>query len=179
MKTPKKTLNVEVAEWLIHHRWRDSLEIDVKQRMPSFVDDAVMAAVYIVAGTSGDGRVSLSPKLVFKCLMLPEISVSTVKTVEYGHEMSDRHAQRLAQTVRYALRGIASRIQSHDLLLLTEDQKESIQMERDFVRAYYQRLDSPLFSPRLSPVPGHILDIKLSGDYLGYAEALRAFRINS
>ena len=178
MKTPKKTLNVEVAEWLINHRWRDSLDIDVKQRMPSFVEDAVMAAVYIAAGTSRDGRVNVSPKLVFKCLMLPEISVSTVKTVEYGHEMSDRHAQRLAQTVRYALRGIASRIQSHDLPL-TEDQKENIQMERDFVRAYYQKTTSPLFSDKLPPVPQNILNLKLLGDHLAYAEALRSFRINS
>jgi len=48
----KKTQNEIVAEWLIEHRWKNGLNIDTKQKMPAFVEEAVMAAVYIVAGTS-------------------------------------------------------------------------------------------------------------------------------
>lgn len=173
-RQPKKTDNEIVAEWLIEHRWRNSLNTDTKQRMPAFVEDAVMAAVYIVAGTS-NGQVNISPKLVFKCLMLSEISSKSVATREVGYEMSDRQARRLAQTVRFALDGIRHRIQEYENSI-TEEQKENIKLEKNFIRDYYQGRESPLHSPPLRELPSEILALRLEGKYLEYGEAVRAFR---
>lgn len=174
-RLPKKTDNELVAEWLIEHRWRNSLNTDTKQRMPAFVEDAVMAAVYIVAGTS-NGQVNISPKLVFKCLMLSEISSASVATREVGYEMSQRQAQRLAQTVRFALDGIRHRIQEYESTI-TEEEKEKIKLEKDFIRAYYTGKESPLHSPPLEELPSEILALRLEGKYLEYGEAVRAFRV--
>lgn len=175
-RLPKKTDNVLVAEWLIENRWRNSLNTDTKQKMPAFVDDAVIAAVYIVAGTS-NGQVNISPKLVFKCLMLNEISAESVSTREVGYEMSDRHARRLAQTVRFALDGIRHRIQEYENAI-TEEEKEKIKLEKDFIRDYYIGRQSPLHSPPMKEVPSEILQLRLDGKYLEYGEAVRNFRLN-
>jgi len=175
-RLPKKTDNEIVAEWLIENRWRNSLNTDTKQKMPAFVEDAVMAAVYIVAGTS-NGQVNISPKLVFKCLMLNEISAESVATREVGYEMSDRHARRLAQTVRFALDGIRHRIQEYENLI-TEEEKEKIKLEKDFIRAYYQGGKSPLHSLPMKELPSEILQLRLDGKYLEYGEAVRDFRLN-
>lgn len=175
-RLPKKTDNEIVAEWLIENRWRNSLNTDTKQKMPAFVDDAVMAAVYVVAGTS-NGQINISPKLVFKCLMLHEISAESVATREVGYEMSDRHARRLAQTVRFALDGIRHRIQEYENSI-TEEQKENIELEKNFIRDYYQGRESPLHSPPLKELPSEILQLRLEGKYLEYGEAVRAFRLN-
>lgn len=175
-RLPKKTDNVLVAEWLIENRWRNSLNTDTKQKMPAFVEDAVMAAVYIVAGTS-NGQVNISPKLVFKCLMLPEITSELVKSREIGYDMSDRQARRLAQTVRFALDGIRHRIQEYENSI-TEEEKEKIKLEKDFIRAYYQGGKSPLHSPPMKELPSEILQLRVEGKYLEYGEAVRNFRLN-
>lgn len=175
-RLPKKTDNEIVAEWLIEHRWRNSLNTDTKQKMPAFVDDAVMAAVYIVAGTS-NGQVNISPKLVFKCLMLNEISAESVATREVGYVMSKRQSQRLAQTVRFALDGIRHRIQEYESSI-TEEQKENIKLEKDFIRDYYTGRTSSLYAPLLQELPSEILALRLEGKYLEYGEAVRAFRLN-
>lgn len=175
-RLPKKTDNEIVAESLIENRWRNSLNTDTKQKMPAFVDDAVMAAVYIVAGTS-NGQVNISPKLMFKCLMLNEISTESVSTREVGYEMSDRHARRLAQTVRFALDGIRHRIQEYESSI-TEEQKENIKLEKDFIGDYYTGRQSPLHTPPMRELPSEILQLRLDGKYLEYGEAVRAFRLN-
>lgn len=173
----KKTDNEIVAEWLIENRWRNSLDTDTIQKMPAFVEDAVMAAVYIVAGTS-NGQVNISPKLVFKCLMLTEISTESVASREVGYEMSKRHAQRLAQTVRFALDGIRHRIQEYESTI-TELQKENIELEKKFIRDYYQGRTSSLYSPPLQELPSEILALRAEGKYLEYGEAVRDFRLNN
>jgi len=175
-KTAKKTDNQIVAEWLIQHRWRDSLTSGTKQRMPAFVDNAVMAAIYVVAGTS-NGQVNVSPKLVFKCLMLPSISVETVSKMEVGYAISKRHAQRLAQTVRFALEGILHRVQEYENQISDTD-KENTEMEREFIKDYYLGRDSKLYSQEMQPLPTEILQLKVDGKYIEYAEAVREFRIN-
>lgn len=174
----KKTQNEIVAEWLIEHRWKNSLNIDTKQKMPVFVEEAVMAAVYIVAGTSSSGRVNVSPKLVFKCLMLPEIATETVKLMEVGYDMSLRQSQRLAQTVRFALDGIRHRIQEYESKL-TEQDLENIEMERKFISDYYAGRESSLYSPPKPELPLEILKLREDGKYLEYGEAVRAFRLNN
>lgn len=173
----KVTDNEIVAEWLIQNRWKEALNSGTKQKMPDFVEDAVMAAIYIVAGTSGSGRVNVSPKLVFKCLMLPEISVESVTTREVGYEMSNRHAQRLAQTVRFALDGIMHRVQEYENSI-SEEEKENTEMEREFIKDYYLGRNSNLYSPQMQPLPSEILQLKSEGKYGEYAEAVRDFRIN-
>lgn len=173
----KKTDNEVVAEWLIQHRWRDSLTSGTKQQMPAFVEDAVMAAVYIVAGTS-NGQVNISPKLVFKCLMLNEISSASVATREVGYDMSKRQAQRLAQTVRFALEGIRHRIQEYENNI-SEEEKENTELEREFIRDYYQGKQSKLHSPPMRELPYEILSLREEGKYLEYGEAVRAFRVNN
>lgn len=172
----KRTDNEVVADWLIENRWRNSLNSDTKMKMPAFVEDAVMAAVYIVAGTS-NGQVNISPKLVFKCLMLNEISAESVSTREVGYEMSDRHARRLAQTVRFTLDGIRHRIQEYENSI-TEEDKEKIKLEKDFIRDYYIGRQSPLHSSPMKELPSEILQLRVEGKYLEYGEAVRAFRLN-
>lgn len=169
-KTKKKTLNHEVAEWLIEHRWKNTLNTDARQKLPSFVEDAVMSAVYIVAGSS-NGKVNISPKLVSKCLMLREISVDTVKLMEVGYEMSERHAQRLAQCVRFALNGITQRIQGYDFNM-TEQEKILYRKEKQFIRAYYTGEDSDLFSTPMKPLTQEIKDLHRQGKYEEYLKEL-------
>ena len=176
-RLPKKTDNEIVADWLIENRWRNSLNTDTIQKMPAFVEDAVMAAVYIVAGTS-NGQINISPKLVFKCLMLNEISTESVASREVGYEMSKRHAQRLAQTVRFALDGIRHRIQEYESTI-TELQKENIELEKNFIRDYYQGRTSNLYSPPMEVLPSEILALRAEGKYLEYGEAVRDFRLNN
>lgn len=172
----KKTDNEIVAEWLIEHRWKESLNSDTKQKMPAFVEDAVMASVYIVAGTS-NGQVNISPKLVFKCLMLKEITTESVATREVGYNMSKRQAQRLAQTVRFALEGIKHVIQEYELNTTIED-LENIEMEREFIKDYYFNRESKLYSTKSNSLPIEIFNLYLEKKYLEYAEAVRYFRLN-
>lgn len=170
----KTTENILVAEWLIEHKWLNSLNIDTKQKMPAFVDDAVMGAIYIVAGSS-NGKVNVSPKLVFKCLMLPNITANQVKRMEVGYAMSDRHARRLAQTVRFALGSIKHKVQENEYGLSIE-QEEMVEMERQFIRDYYSGKESPLYSPNLKPLPSEISQLRLDGKYLEYGFAVSVFR---
>lgn len=174
-RLPKVTNNVIVAEWLIEHRWKESLNTGTKQKMPAFVEDAVMAAVYIVAGTS-NGQVNISPKLVFKCLMLNSITSELVKTREIGYEMSDRQARRLAQTVRFALDGIRHRIQEYESQI-SDEEKENTEVEKEFIRDYYQGRQSKLHSPPMAELPSEILTLREEGKYLEYGIAVQAFRL--
>lgn len=172
----KRTDNEVVADWLIENRWRNSLNSDTKMKMPAFVEEAVWAAVYIVAGTS-NGKVNISPKLVFKCLMLDPITSEGVKTREVGYAMGDSTARRLAQTTRFALKGIQGRIEAYQQQIPEEIMRIK-EMERNFVTAYYTGFQSPLFSKPLPAVPDEILKLKEDGKYLEYGEALRDFRTN-
>lgn len=177
MARPKKTTdNKLVSDWLIEHRWANTLNTETKHMLPSFVESAVMAAIYIVAGTS-NGRVNISPKLVKKALMLREISSDTVRPLELGYDISDRQAQRLAQTVRFALDGITHRIQEFENNL-SEDFKMNRKLEWGFVMDYYNDKDSKLYTNTHSrePVPEHIISLYRQGKYLEYGEAVRAFR---
>lgn len=170
----KKTDNEIVAEWLIEHRWKESLNSDTKQRMPAFVEEAVWAAVYIVAGTH-NGKVNISPKLVFKCLMLDPITSTSVKTREVGYDMGDSTARRLAQTTRFALKGIQGRIEAFQQTVPEEVMRVK-EMEKGFITAFYTGYNSPLFSEPAVPIPKEILELRKLGLYLEYGEAVRAFR---
>jgi len=173
LRSKKKTDNEIVADWLIRHRW-NSLNVGTKQAMPGFVEDAVMASVYIVAGTS-NGQVNISPKLVFRCLMLKDISVESVSQMEVGYDISKRHAQRLAQVVRFALDGIKHRIQEYENNL-TPFQVEDREMESQFVRAYYIGQPSVLYSDPMKPLPAYIHQLRLDGLYYEYGEAVKQYR---
>lgn len=175
MKTSKKTENEIVSDWLIQHRWHN-LEPDVKFKLPAFVEEAVYTALYIVAGTS-NGKLNASPKAVYKTLMLREISTETVKTVEFGYDMSKRQAQRLAQTARFAL-GIIQKSISNYETNLTEEQKMSMKLEYRFKKDFYENKESTLYSPDSEPVPDKILQLYKDGKYLEYGEAVREFRLN-
>lgn len=166
--------NTAVAEWLIQHRWQNILNSSTKQMMPAFVEDAVMAALYIVAGDSG-GRLNLSPKLVFKTLMLKEISSSSVVNCEVGYEMSERHARRLAQTARFALDCIAHRIQEYEANL-SEDELFNWKLEKGFVDDYYAGRHSKLYSDKLCTVPHNILQLWMDKKYAEYGHALMKYR---
>lgn len=177
MARPKKiTDNQIVSNWLIEHRWANTLNTETKHHLPSFVEDAVMAAVYIVAGTN-NGRVNISPKLVKKAMMLTDISVETVKPLEFGYDLSERQAQRLAQTVRFALDGVSSRIQDFENRL-SEDFKMNRKVEWGFIQDYYTQRESKLHCPIKPPIPESILTLYKEGKYLKYGEAVRQFRVN-
>ena len=170
----KTTDNVLVADWLIQNRWLNSLNTDTKQQLPAFVDDAVWAAVTIVAGVS-NGKVNVSPKLVMKALMLKTISAQEVKRLEVGYDMSDRQSRRLAQTARFALDGIRHRIQEYENNM-PEHLKELGRMERRFLEDYYMGRESVLYSDPLPPLPENILSLYRQGKYVEYAREVQKFR---
>lgn len=170
----KATDNILVAEWLIQNRWVNSLNTDTKQKLPAFVDDAVWAAVSIVAGVS-NGKVNVSPKLVMKALMLKATTSEAVKKLEVGYEMSDRQSRRLAQTARFALDGIRHRIQEYENNM-PEEVKQSWMMEKKFIQDYYRGKESPLYSPPYKPLPIEISMLYRDRKYLEYGEAVRKFR---
>lgn len=172
----KTTDNQIVAEWLIQNRWRDSISDGTKQRMPSFVEEAVYAAVYIVAGVS-NGKVNISPKLIFKTLMLSEITSQTVKNCEIGYEMTDRTARRLAQCSRFALNAISRRVQECEANW-TEEEKMNWKLEKDFIESYYNKTKSDLHSPPTPKIPEHILSLYRDKKYLEYGRAVMDFRSN-
>ena len=150
------------------------MNVSTKQQLPAFVDDAVWAAISIVAGVS-NGKVNVSPKLVMKSLMLKEISSEEVKRLEVGYEMSDRQARRLAQTARFALYGIKHRIQEYENSL-PEEVKMNWKLEKQFVADYYAGRESPLYSLPLGLEPPETSTLRVQGKYLELAEALVAFR---
>jgi len=170
----KVTDNVLVADWLIQNRWLNSLNTDTKQQLPAFVDDAVWAAVAIVAGVS-NGKVNVSPKLVMKALMLKTISSEEVKRLEVGYDMSKRQSQRLAQTARFALDGIRHRIQEYENNM-PEHLKALGRMEKRFVDDYYMGRESTLYSERMTPLPENIIDLHKQGKYVEYAVKVQQFR---
>lgn len=166
--------NVLVADWLIQNRWLNSLNTDTKQQLPAFVDDAVWAAIAIVAGVS-NGRVNISPKLVMKALMLKTISTQEVKRLEVGYDMSDRQSRRLAQTARFALDGIRHRIQEYENNM-PEHLREIGRMEKLFLKDYYMGRESILYSPSLQPLPENIITLYEQGKYTEYAKEVQRFR---
>lgn len=173
----KVTDNVLVANWLIRNRWMNSLTTDARQRLPGFVDDAVWAAIAIVAGQS-DGTLNINPKLVMKALMLKSISTEEVKRLEVGYDMSDRQAQRLAQTTRFALDGIRHRIQEYENTI-PEETKMLFRMEKSFVDAYYSGTPSPLYSEPLEELPEEISLLREQSKYVEYALRVKEFRTNN
>lgn len=176
-RKPTRTDNHLVSDWLIQHRWSNSLAVGTKLCLPGFVDDAVWAALAIVAGVS-NGKLNVSPKLVKKALMLKIISTEEVKRLEVGYDMSDRQAQRLAKTARFALNGIRHRIQEYENNV-PEDVKLNSALERQFVKDYYDNTDSALYSEPLAPLPDEIVQLHRDGLFLEYANALKAFRVNA
>lgn len=176
-RKPKVTDNVAVSEWLIENRWMNSLNTNTRQQLPAFVDDAVWAAISIVAGVS-NGKVNVSPKLVMKALMLKTITSEEVKKLEVGYDMSDRQAQRLAQTTRFALNGIKHRIQEHENNL-PEEAKMNWRLEKLFVSDFYTAKESPLYSPPSLPIPDEISELYLTKQYVKYGKALQEFRLNT
>lgn len=173
-RKPKVTDNTLVSKWMVEYKWLKPISNSTLHRIPSFIEDAVFAALYTVAGVS-DGRLNISPNLIKKALILKEISVDTVRPLEVGYLMSDRQAQRLAQTVRFAIRRIESSIDEYELTQ-SERRKQEIAMERAFVKAYYYNTDTPLHSPAAEPLPQNILELYKEGRYTEYAEAVREFR---
>lgn len=173
-RRPTVTDNTLVSNWMIEYKWLKPISNSTLLRIPSFVDDAIFAALYTVAGVS-DGVLNISPKLVKKALMLREISTESVKVLEVGYEMSDRQAQRLAQTVRYAILRIEDQISDYEASY-SAARKQEIQMERDFVKAYRQGIESELYSNPLPTPPEWITSLYHEGKYLEYGEALRTFR---
>ena len=173
-RKPLVTDNEIVAEWLIQNRWKETLSPEIKMKMPAFVEEAVYSAIYIVAG-SNNGKVNISPKLVFKALMLPHISSETVKACEFGYEMKDRTARRLAQTARFALEGIKHRIQEFEKVI-SEEMWMNWKVEKEFVEDYYNGTDSKYYSPLKPTIPENILQLYRDGKYLEYGEAVKSFR---
>jgi len=173
---PKKTDNELVSDWLIETRWASNLNAGTKQQLPAFVEEAVMAAVYIVAGTS-NGQVNISPKLVCKALMLRSISTESVQPLEVGYDLSKRQAQRLAQTARFALDGIRHRIQEYESQL-SEEEVMNRKLEWGFVVDYYNGKQSKLYAnpPSAETIPNEIKQLYKDKKYWEYGEAVRAFR---
>lgn len=172
---PKRTDNEEVSDWLIRTRWANNLNVGTKQQLPTFVEDAVMASIYIVAGTS-NGKVNISPKLVCKALMLRTISTEDVQPLEIGYDLSQRQARRLAQTARFALDGIRRRIQEYENSL-SEDEVMNRKAEWGFVMDYYNKKESKLYTPPCTqPLPDSILQLYKDKKYLEYGQAVGDFR---
>lgn len=179
-RKPKVTDNTLVSNWMLEYKWLKPISDSTLHRIPSFVEDAVYSALYTVAGSS-DGRLNISPKLIKKALMLKQISVDTVRFLEVGYVMSDRQAQRLAQTVRFAITRIEDRIDEYENQV-SERKRQELAMEREFVRSYYNKTKSPLHSHTAQtvhpaqPLPQNILDLYTQKRYVDFAKALLEHR---
>lgn len=173
----EKVLDNElVAQYLIKKKWNNLLCEHTEQKLPGFVDDAVWAAVYICAGVT-NGKVNISPKLVFRALMLHEISTETVHSLHiFDEKMSKRKARRICQCARFAIEAITARVRE-------EEEKSKMQenfnwrLEQQFVESYYSGVDHD-FNAVLSPTPQHIKDLYKEGKLEEYGCKLREWKLN-
>lgn len=175
----QKVLDNElVAQYLINRKWNDLLCQHTKQMLPAFVDDAVWAAIYICAGTH-KGKVNISPKLVFRALMLSEISTESVQALHiFDEKMSVRKARLICQCARFAIDAITARVRE-------EEEKEEMQpdnfvnwkLEKQFVEAYYSGVDHKFYTA-LNMTPKEITGLYNTGRISEYKVELREWKLN-
>lgn len=175
---PKVLDNEVVAQYLISKKWNNLLCQHTEQMLPSFVDDAVWASIYVCAG-SHNGKVNVAPKLVFRALMLPIISTESVHALHiFDDKMSARKARVVCQCARFAIEAITERVRE-------EEEKEKMQpdnfvnwkLEKQFVESFYSGVDHD-FSTYLNMTPKEITGLYNTGRIAEYKVELREWKLN-
>lgn len=183
MKEPKKrgpkekVINNElVAQYLIKKKWNNLLCEHTEQMLPGFVDDAVWAAVYICAGVT-NGKVNIAPKLVFRALMLSDISTETIHSLHiFDDKMSLRKARRVCQCARFAIEAITARVREEEQRANMKAQDFSWKLEQQFVESYYSSVKHD-FNTVLPSTPKYITELYKQGKIEEYGVKLKEWKL--
>lgn len=134
---------------------------------PIWLDDIIFGSCLTAAGQSKNVcNVALNE--VVGALYLYELGAGVL--VAQGTPL--RKAQRIIKAARHAAHGIESYLHRHPDLLHRYEEASKIES-----RLAYSHVALVSYKP-LRKVPEHIEALRSSGDYIAYAEALRAFRLN-
>lgn len=183
-RKPNPYDNKTVARWLIEMKYKN-LDATLKTRLPGFVHDAVYGGLYIYKGDNTKPILDVAPEIIYRCLMMFEISTEAVRNIceGFGDKYSERTLRRIAQIARFVSKGIELRIEGYEVA--HKDLKEETdkmfdgRLESQFLWCYKNGVESKLYSPPLEPVPEWILQLRLDGKYLEYGEAVREFRVGN
>lgn len=172
--------NKTVAKWLIETRYKN-LDSSLKTKLPSFVDDAVYGGLYIHRGEDNNPTLSVTPEMIFRCLMLNEISVQSVETIcsGCGYTYAERTIRRIAQITRFVAKGIELRIAEYEELheeMKEEDKMFDWKLEKQFIWCYYNNVPSRLYSNQLPQIPEHITALYHNKQYQKYLKELIDWR---
>lgn len=177
MARPKiVTDNESVADWLLSHNWFHDIDDKTRSKLPEYVDDALWASIYTCAGTSkSSGRVNVSPKLVKRAIMLPEISVKAVQRLNiFSTPMSERKAQTICQCVRYTLRSLEERVKKEMKKNASQETEFNYRLERQWIESYYSGVNHE-FDKVLPKTPKPIQELYIEGKIEEYKQALKSF----
>lgn len=179
-RKPKVYDNKTVAKWLIETRYKN-LDSSLKTKLPYFVEDAVYGGLYIHRGEDNNPTLSVTPEMIFRCLMLNEISTQAVETLclGCGYTYAERTIRRIAQITRFVAKGIELRIAEYEELheeTKEEDKMFDWKLEKQFIWCYYNNVPSRLYSNQLPQIPEHITTLYHNKQYRKYLKELIDWR---
>lgn len=181
-RKPKVYDNKTVAKWLIETKYQH-LDVSLKTKLPTFVDDCVYGGLYVYRGSENNTTLSVTPSVIYMCLMLNEISTQSVMTacVENGHTYSERTLRRIAQIVRFIANGIELKISGYKEAHDESKEKDTMfnwKLEQQFIWCYYNNVHSKLYSNPLPQIPDAIRKLYEDRNYQKYLEAVLEWRAN-
>lgn len=175
-RKPKVYDNKAVAKWLIETKYQ-SLDVSLKTKLPAFVDDCVYGGLYVYRDSENNSTLSVTPEMIYRCLMLNEISTQSVQNIceGFGRIYSERTFRRIAQITRFVSKGIELRISEYKETHKDSEEKDKMfdwKMEQRFIWCYYNGVHSKLYSNPTPPIPQSILQLYHDKQYGKYLEAL-------
>lgn len=178
-RKPKIYDNKAVAKWLMETRYKN-LDVSLRTKLPAFVDDAVYGGLYIYKTDNTNPIPDVSPSVIYRCLMLTEISTKAVENIcqGYGYSYADRTLRRIAQIVRFISKGIETRISEYEETHTDKERDKMFdwKLEQKFIWCYYNGVESKLYSDPLPKVPEHLLNLYRECEYSEWANKLREYR---
>lgn len=180
-RKPKVYDNKAVAKWLMETRYKN-LDVSLRTKLPAFVDDAVYGGLYVYKLNNTNPIPDVSPSVIYRCLMLEEISVKAVENIcsGYGYSYADRTLRRIAQIVRFISKGIETRISEYEETHtdVEKDRMFDWKMEQRFIWCYNNGVESRLYSKPLPQIPDEIVELYRKGDYLEWIKRASEFYKN-
>lgn len=176
----KITDNKTVARWLIETKYQ-TLDISLKTKLPAFVDDCVYGGLYVYRDDENNSTLSVTPEIIYRCLMLNEISTQAVENIcsGCGYTYAERTLRRIAQITRFVAKGIELRISEYKETHQESKEKDSMfdwKLEKQFIWCYYNNVPSKLYSKPLPPMPEAIKTLYQEKQYKKYLEAVLEWR---
>lgn len=170
--------NKAVAKWLLETKYKN-LDVSLRTKLPTFVDDAVYGGLYVYKDNTPNPIPDVTPAVIYRCLMLPEISTPDVRNIceGYGYSYADRTIRRISQIVRFISKGIESRITEWEEVHKDreEDKMFNYKLESKFNWCYYNNVNSSLYSTPLPPCPESILKLYEEQEYIEWSKQAQEF----